>query len=95
MVYFESANYAGYGEHCLVWASSEDEARSEASDYAEEFYYEQDEAKFLEEHECENTDMWATIIYTAPLAKFPNVQEYIKHPIQSTFYPIVNDPTVH
>lgn len=59
LVYFESANYAGYGEHVLVWATDELDAEIVIGDYAEEFYYEQDGAQ-LEEDE-NDTDVYASI----------------------------------
>lgn len=42
LVYFESANYAGYGEHRIVEAHSEDEARDIITPIAEDLYREED-----------------------------------------------------
>lgn len=42
LVYFESANYAGYGEHRIVEADSEDVARDIITPIAEGFYREED-----------------------------------------------------
>lgn len=36
LVYFESAHYAGYGEHILVWAKDAMDAEAAISDYADE-----------------------------------------------------------
>jgi len=93
IVYFKSANYAGYGEHCLAWATSEDEAKNEASDWAEEFYYDQDNDTWEEDHcgECE-CEMWGSIEHAFPLAseKGKEFREYLADPTQKHFYHIVN-----
>lgn len=92
VVYFESVNYAGYGEHCLVWADSETEAMYNAAvvDYAEEFYREQDEEQFEEEH-GENMDdvVWANI-QSAELVAGSKYEEYLKDETQAQFYPLLN-----
>lgn len=61
LVYFESANYAGYGEHILVEAESEDAAREAVDPYANEFYYAED-AQQLEEEEIDCEGFYATIV---------------------------------
>lgn len=47
LVYFESANYAGYGEHRIVWAEDEDGAHDQALTLAEEYYYDEDADQIL------------------------------------------------
>lgn len=49
LVYFESANYAGYGEHRIVEAESEDEARDIIEPIAEDFYTEEDRYQLEED----------------------------------------------
>lgn len=92
VVYFESANYAGYGEHCLVWAEDEDEARDEATSYAEDFYYQQDQDQLEEDYEDmeTNSEPYASIEKVSKLSDNPDIIEYLKDPDQATFYPIVN-----
>lgn len=92
VVYFESANYAGYGEHCLVWATSEQDAKDEAADWAEEFYYDQDNSQFEEEHEGEECEMWADVKTAFPLAseEGKDFRRYLADPTQAQHYPIVN-----
>lgn len=94
VVYFESANYCGYGEHCLVWATDEYDAREAASSYAENFYYEQDYDQWEEEIEgCDDSDVsWATITEVYPLASdaAEDVRRYLQDDTQKHFYPIVN-----
>lgn len=92
VVYFESANYAGYGEHALVWASSEQEALCDDRlvEYAEEFYRDQDEQQFEEEH-AEGFDLdevaWSSVISAVQL-KDSEFEEYVAK--QPELYPIVN-----
>lgn len=93
-VYFESANYAGYGEHCLVWANSETEAieHDAVISYAEEVYREQDEEQFEEEH-GEDFDLedvvWAHI-KSAELVAGSEVEKYLEDETQAEFYPMLN-----
>lgn len=92
VVYFESANYCGYGEHCLVWAVNEDDARDAASDYADNFYYEQDCAQYEEENDGDSDGVsWASIMEVYPLAsdKAEDIRGYLLT-AQKQFYPIVN-----
>lgn len=49
LVYFESANYAGYGEHRLVEAETEDQARDIIEPIAEDFYMEEDRYQLEDE----------------------------------------------
>lgn len=90
VVYFESANYAGYGEHCLVWAESEEDARynDQVIQYAEEFYQEQDYDQQLEEGEdSEGEGPWASIEWVKPLHG-SEYEQYVAE--QPDLYPIVN-----
>jgi len=95
VVYFESANYCGYGEYCLVWATDPDDARDAASEWAEDFYREQDEEQFLDENgDCEYPDLWATITKDPyPLASedAEDIRRYLLDSSQAQFYPIINE----
>ena len=90
-VYFESANYAGYGEHCLVMADSEADAMDNEAvlDYAEQTYQEQDEGLFIEEN-GEDTDgvIWAHVKTAVPLAG-SEFEKYLADPSQASFYPMI------
>ena len=92
VVCFESANYAGAGETCLAWATSEEDAKEAAASYAEDFYREQDEDQWKEEY-AEDMDeddvMWATVT-SAVLLKGSEYEEYQKDPSQASFYQLVN-----
>jgi hypothetical protein len=49
IVYCESANYAGYGQHFVVEAESETEAEMLVEPAAEDYFREQDEDQLVEE----------------------------------------------
>lgn len=101
VVYFESANYCGYGEQCLVWATDEDDARDKAFEYADEHYYEQDLYQYKEEHGNDDDEddeeyldgvVWASIVNVFPLAsdEAADIRGYLLDDTQKQFYPIVN-----
>lgn len=94
IVEFESMNYAGAGHTCLAWASSEDEARDAAFQFAEEYYYEQDHEQYYEEYhdgeEIMDDTIWATITSAEPL-KGSKFEKYAADPSQAEFYQIVNE----
>ena len=99
VVYFESANYCGYGEYCLVWAADEDDAQDAAGEWAEDSYREQDEQQFKEENgddeddeSCTDGVMWATIMKCYPLAsdEGEDIRGYLQDETQKQFYQIVN-----
>ena len=90
VIYFESANYCGYGEHCVVKAETEDEAREVASGYAEDFYYEQDSDQYYEDYAEEDPEYWADIKTVELFDETHESWKYFKDPKQSSFYPLIN-----
>jgi hypothetical protein len=96
VVYFESANYCGYGEHCLVWATDSEDAKEAATDYAEDHYYQQDEDQYKEEHEHDDEDFegpWASFTkdpYPLASEEGEDICKWLLDPTQVSFYPIVN-----
>lgn len=100
VVYFESANYCGYGEHCLVWAEDEVDAIDQATEYAEEHYRVEDYDQFVEEHgeeAADECDLWASFpkeAYSLSSDEAEDVRGYLLDEDQKNFYPIVNENTV-
>lgn len=95
VVYFESANYAGYGEWVLVWAHDEDEARdnSDMLDYAENFYYEQDADEYLEDNEDEDFEgPWANVVSVEPLRGSDSEEIYKNYIPGSEEYVVFGTP---
>lgn len=66
LVYFESANYAGYGEHRLIEAESEDEAHDIIEPIAENFYMEEDQSQLEEDGYDLDECTFASIITIEP-----------------------------
>lgn len=62
IVYFESANYAGYGEHRIVEADSEDEARDTIDPVASDFYMDEDREQLEEDGHDLDDCIFASII---------------------------------
>ena len=93
VVEFESANYCGASENCLVWAFSEEDALDEATPWAEEFYREQDQSQWEDEHgDNEDSDevVWASM-RSAELLEDYEYADIVEDPIQqSNFYQLVN-----
>ncbi len=90
VVEFDSVNYCGAPEHCRVWAESEDDAMDEAAQYADDFYREQDEEQYMDEHDGEDADTYGNVL-SAVLQKGSKYEQWIADPVQAaTFYPIVN-----
>ena len=93
VVEFESANYCGAPEHCLVWAFDAEDAMDAASYHASEVYCEQDAAQWEEEHgDTEEYDdvMWASM-NSAVLLEGSEYAVYVEDGVQQrNFYPIVN-----
>jgi hypothetical protein len=93
VVYFESANYCGAGEYCLVWATTEDDANEAATCYAENYFYEQDIDQYLEENDGEGDGvMYASLIQAYELSsdEAEDIRRYLLDETQKGFYPIVN-----
>ena len=91
IIYYESANYCGYGEHVVVHANSEDEAKDKAFYHMEEFYREQDEEQYLEEHE-DDPDFegpWSTVITCDLFGPGHEQWEFFMMPSQAIHYPII------
>jgi len=57
LIYAESAYYAGYGQHFVVKAESEDEARDLAENDVNDYFYEQDYDQLLEDGHLDEDDV--------------------------------------
>lgn len=92
VVSFESANYAGAGEHCLAWAYSDSEAMDAATSEAEDYYREQDQSQWEEENEDSDPDdvVWASVVGAETLDG-SEYEQYVEDPKQQqAFYQVVN-----
>lgn len=84
LIYCESANYCGYGQHFVVEADSEEEAREKVFDSAEEYFYEQDGEQLEEDGVL--YDCYSTIESVEPFDQSHRDWKYYKDPSQSEFY---------
>ena len=92
VVEFESANYAGAPEHCLVWAFNEEDAIDNATSWAEDFYREQDQSQWEDENGEEGIDdqVWASM-RSAELLEDYDYAHIVEDPEQQcNFYQVVN-----
>ena len=92
VIEFESANYAGGSETCMVWATSAENAREEfdQSNWGEEFYCEQDQEQYLEENGDDEGVVWSSFVAATKLAG-SEYEEFANDSSQSSFYQIVNN----
>ena len=90
IVYAESANYCGYGQHFVVEADDEVEAEDSVAEASEEYFCEQDRDQLEEEdHDLEGMT-FATIISVEPFGPEHKSWEYYQDPSQAEFYIKVN-----
>lgn len=92
LVYFESANYAGYGSNVVVEASSAEAAEEAAQAYADAHYYEEDREQYIEENgegSDEDDVMWASIVRVEKFDESHDEWKYFKAPSQKEFYPTI------
>ena len=68
ILYYESANYRGYGQHAIVLASDEAEAKELSEGVIEDYFREQDEEQYFEEY-GEDNPLWASLISCEELTK--------------------------
>lgn len=91
VVYFESANYCGAGEYCIVRAETVEEATVLASAYAEDYYYEEDGLQYVEDNgESDLVGVtWATII-SVVLLEESEIRDFAFKDSQLQYYPRIN-----
>ena len=91
LIYFESANYCGYGDFCVVEAESAKLAEEIAEPFAEACYYEQDCAQYYEDNGVDfGPAAWAEIMRCEPFDESHECWKYYLDPDQSQFSPKVN-----
>jgi len=90
IVYAESANYCGYGQHFVVEADDEVEAEDSVAEASEEYFCEQDRDQLEEEdHDLEGMT-FATTISVEPFDASHDSWKYYQDPSQAEFYIRVN-----
>lgn len=91
IIEFNSANYCGASDHCLVWAKDEVDAEEIFGEigYGENYYYEQDSEQYLEEN-GEDPDFYCNFV-KAELVKGSDYESYVNDPSQACYYPLINE----
>ena len=89
IVAFSSMNYCGAENHCSVWASSDEEAVEKATDWAEEYMYEQDTEQLEEDGYDEGP--YAAMGEAVPLIGSEFEKYYSDHVQRDNFYPQVGE----
>lgn len=90
IIYAESANYCGYGQHFVVEAQDEEAARELTLEAAEDYFREQDEAQLEEEGFDLDGMMYSNIETVEPFDAEHDSWKYYQDPGQAEFYIKVN-----
>lgn len=86
LIYAESVNYCGYGQHFVTEALSEDHAKEKVEGAVEEYFFEQDQDQILEEYGPDYDECYGTIISVEPFDPTHESWKFYKDPTQSEFY---------
>lgn len=90
ILYYESANYAGYGEHAIVQADSEEEAQELCEGPMNDWFYEQDGDQYQEDYGDDCDGGWASMIRCEELTKDHESAEFVTNPNQESIYHCIN-----
>lgn len=90
LLYYESATYAGYGQHAVVRATNVIEAEMQADPYMEIYFSAQDGDQYEEENGTDDyPDQWASFVSCEPLDYTHPSWNWINDPGQAQFYEFV------
>ena len=92
VIEFESANYCGAHETCMVWAESEAHAQEEfeQSGHGEEYFRDQDSEQYFDEYGEDEGVLWCSFKRAVKVAG-SEYEEYVTKESQASFYQIVNE----
>ena len=90
IVYADSANYCGYGQHFVVEAADKEIARELTLDAAEEYFREQDEEQLEEDGYDLDEMVYSTIETVQEFNTEHDSWKYYQDPGQAEFYIKVN-----
>lgn len=90
ILYYESANYCGYGHHAVVRAKNETEAELLAEDAMEDYFYEQDSEQYREEHGYYDGGTWSSMMSCEELTPEHKDWKFVAKPGQASFYEFIN-----
>jgi hypothetical protein len=90
IIYAESANYCGYGQHFVVEANSQDRAEQLAFDACEDYFREQDESQLEDDEFDLDGMMYSNIVTVEPFDADHDSWKYYQDESQAEFYIKVN-----
>lgn len=90
IIYAESANYACYGQHFVVDATSIYNASEQVLHAAEDYFFEQDEDQLIEDGYDEEEGPFADIKSIQPFGPEHEYWKFYQDPTQDEFYIKVN-----
>ena len=90
IIYAESANYCGYGQHFVVEANDESEAEDLVLESAEEYFCEQDRDQLEEEGLDHEGMVFSNTVSVELFGPGHTAWEFYQDPEQSQFYIKVN-----
>jgi hypothetical protein len=90
IIYAESANYCGYGQHFVVEADNETQAEELVLDVSEVYFCEQDESQLDDEGHDLDGMVYSNIITVEPFDADHDSWKYYQDKSQSEFYIKVN-----
>lgn len=90
LIYAESANYCGYGQHFVVKAFDKSEAETLVESAVEEYFFEQDNDQIQEEHGEDFEDPYGNIIRIEEFGPEHDTWKFYQDPSQAEFYIEVN-----
>lgn len=91
LLYYESATYAGYGQHFVVAADSETQAEELSSDSANDYFREQDEDQYQEENGFDYEEpTWAEFRTCEELTLAHESAKWVLDEGQRCYYQLVN-----
>lgn len=89
ILYFESANYCGYGYHAVVRAHNPEDAYDKASPFMEDYFMEQDQDQLIEDAGDPDDAVWSNMISCEVLDKNHEDWQYVIDPGQESFYEFI------
>jgi hypothetical protein len=90
IIEYENAHYCGGGLHCLVWATTADEAEEIAGDWMQDCQWELFSNEYEDDEDEGNFDECMYSVMSVNLLETSDMKQYVDMPDQESFYPVVN-----
>ena len=90
IIYAESANYCGYGQHFVVEAINEDDASAVAEQQIEEYFFDQDWDQLEEDYGPDFEGPHGSVVSVEEFGPDHESWKFYQDPTQAEFYIKVN-----